>query len=257
MVSKERRRCRLTQPLSEFNKCKSNRDGLYSYCKTCCNAAYKKRREDPAYVEKCRQQVKTWDAAKPEKRLEIGRRYEARNPEKRAAQKRETWVRNPGRAAEYCKRWREKNPDKVVTSQATWYAANREKKLAADKARREAHIEAYLERERQSYEKHAAARSERHRAWRAKNPHKVAKAASLRRAALLNRTPAWLTAEDFQKMEDAYRVAQLFKGPDGRAYHVDHIIPLRGRTVSGLHVPSNLQILPPTDNLRKSNRWEA
>ena len=63
----------------------------------------------------------------------------------------------------------------------------------------------------------------------------------------LRRTPKWLTKD--QKADIALIYAFC---PPG--YHVDHIIPLQGKTVSGLHVPWNLQYLPAAENIRKGNK---
>lgn len=66
-----------------------------------------------------------------------------------------------------------------------------------------------------------------------------------RRRTVKRQTPAWANRRE---MEEIYA-----NRPPG--YHVDHVIPLNGEFVSGLHVPSNLQYLPSRDNLSKANQF--
>lgn len=65
--------------------------------------------------------------------------------------------------------------------------------------------------------------------------------------------PSWLTKEDFVQIRELYICAQMFKLYTGQEYHVDHIVPLQGENVCGLHVPWNLQVILAKENLSKSN----
>lgn len=75
-----------------------------------------------------------------------------------------------------------------------------------------------------------------------------------RRAKKYNATPDWLTQEHLDEIECFYSAARAFKLYTGEAYCVDHIIPLQGEKVSGLHVPWNLQVLTEADNISKKNK---
>lgn len=93
-------------------------------------------------------------------------------------------------------------------------------------------------------------KKEYHRA----NKYKFSAQAAKRRASKLRATPIWLTEDQFIEIEEFYEIAQAFKLYTGQQYHVDHIIPLQGKNVCGLHVPWNLQILEASENLSKSNK---
>ena len=91
-------------------------------------------------------------------------------------------------------------------------------------------------------------------AWQKRNKAYVNSITRKRQAAKLKRTPAWLTQHDLKIMESKYAIAAWLSAVVGREYHVDHIIPLQGKKVSGLHIPSNLSIIPAQDNMKKGNR---
>jgi len=67
-------------------------------------------------------------------------------------------------------------------------------------------------------------------------------------------TPLWLTPEQLYNMQCTYKVAAQLSETSSEKWHVDHIVPIRGKDVCGLHVPWNLQLLPAKMNMTKGNR---
>jgi 5-methylcytosine-specific restriction endonuclease McrA len=76
-----------------------------------------------------------------------------------------------------------------------------------------------------------------------------------RKAQKLLRTPKWLTEADLHEIQLFYVMAAELETIFPWKQHVDHIVPLQGKTVSGLHVPWNLQILSAKANIEKGNRY--
>lgn len=77
-----------------------------------------------------------------------------------------------------------------------------------------------------------------------------------RRALKLKACPKWLSTYDKEGILVHYELAKLLSIYLGTKMEVDHIIPLRGINVSGLHVPWNLQIMAKEGNMKKGNRLE-
>ena len=85
------------------------------------------------------------------------------------------------------------------------------------------------------------------------NRHKCNYWESVRYTAKIQRTVKWANQD---KIQDFYKEAKRLTEQTGIKHHVDHIIPLQGKLVSGLHVENNLQVIPAFENLSKSNKFD-
>ena len=137
------------------------------------------------------------------------------------------------------KEWYQKNKDLVKERARLWQLNNPEQKAKIRTKYRHANLIQH---------------NEYNKLWWSSNKDKRASYQAKRKASQLQRTPKWLTKDDLWLIEEAYSLAQLRTNLFGIDWHVDHIIPLQGKLVSGLHVPSNIQVIPATENVKKSNK---
>jgi len=186
--------------------------------------------------------LKTYNTGKPCKHGHFADRYTAgakciqctiiqsvewrtANPEKHSASMRK-WIENNRELHDTrVRRWQAANKDKVREDAKAWVKTNPDKVKAKTLRYIKKHPDAYTAR---------------------------AVASVARRA---KRVPQWLTPDDRWLMREAYKLAKLRTQLFGFIWEVDHIIPLRGEFVSGLHVPTNLQVIPKTENRSKRNHY--
>jgi hypothetical protein len=132
------------------------------------------------------------------------------------------------------KTWRESNRD----AQRVWgrknYNKNRDKYIASMTKWRESNRDYFKQYQREHL---------------AENCAKVMR----RYANKLKATPPWMTSEQNKEIETFYKVCKWLNDWKLETYNVDHIIPLQGKNVCGLHVPWNLQILTEYENKSKGN----
>ncbi|MDO9345070.1 MAG: hypothetical protein Q7T99_16460 [Pseudomonas sp.] len=224
-------KCKQEKTLDNFTKCSVAKDKLNYRCRSCTSIEKKE-----LYHRKM--------AANPRFAIERNQKFKANNPTK---------------PAEYSKTFRQRNPELCREYTRSWYEANREKKLKQHKERRLANLDFYLERERNWRRSRSA--EGRAKDFATKKHYRTLNAALVnswtakRKASINQRTPIWISDADLKAIEDLYIEARRRTDAEGVEYHVDHILPLHGKYVSGLHVPSNMQVLLGIENKIKNNVW--
>jgi hypothetical protein len=88
----------------------------------------------------------------------------------------------------------------------------------------------------------------------AKNPHLKAHYERLRQVSKLQATPKWLSKEHLNAIKEVYKFAKETQNLYKIRMAVDHIVPIKGKTVCGLHVPWNLCVRTASDNSVKNNK---
>jgi len=155
-------------------------------------------------------------------RADIQRQYSAKNEVKEKNRKRK-WAReNP----EKTNKWNRNNPEHI-------------KQWKADRDYNRKYRLQNLEREKERLRKYSKTHSGEKNALNRK-----------RYISKIRATPPWLTREHLENIKQIYIKAK------NSGMHVDHIVPLKGKNVSGLHVPWNLQIISASDNIKKGNRFQ-
>lgn len=177
-----------------------------------------------------------------------------------AAEYRRSWAkRNAEKLAEYNKTYREKNRAEIAEHRRERYLENQGRNIAAARRYREENKAKTLAWASEYRKKNADRTRATVRQWRSRNGkawsrtrrHIDAEKAANRRAAHRKATPPWA---DRSAMRDLYEEARRLTSETGVPHHVDHVVPLVSKKVSGLHAHTNLAVLPAKDNLVKSNR---
>lgn len=121
------------------------------------------------------------------------------------------------------KSWNERNKQKHSELNRKWYEENKEHHLTNSKQ------------------------------WYEANKHRKLETTTAREKRCVLATPTWA---DRELIKELYALAKKLTEQTGIPHEVDHVVPLQGKNVSGLHVENNLQVITAEENRRKSNKFQ-
>jgi hypothetical protein len=134
-----------------------------------------------------------------------------------------------------------------------WLAKNAEKHRATGAAYRARNKDLVAAKKRAHYEANRDKVIAKVQQWVKENPGKAAANSKAHKVRKQKACPAWA---DKKAIAAVYEEAARRSREEGQAFQVDHIVPLQGKRVSGLHVRHNLRVIPALENIKKGNRFQ-
>lgn len=171
-----------------------------------------------------------------------------------SARRRAAYAANPEKFKQAQKAMRASRPERSSMLARARRAADPQKYRDASNAYRAANRDRVLNLQREARTKDPDRFKRYDRAWAAANPDKILAKNAKRRAKEVRAIPPWFGELDALVWSEAADLVQRRRAATGIEWHADHMLPLAGRTVSGLHVASNCQVIPGYLNSRKKNK---
>ena len=214
-------KCDVSKDESEFHKRSDNRN-LSGVCRACKNG--------------------------------YAKAYRVSNKGNIAARKKEYYANHKETILDNRKGYYQDNKEAIAAAGKVYYQTNKEVVRVRGKAYRATNKEVVSERRKAHYGVNKEVFAARMRAYRQANPDKMAAHSTNYRDIKRQQGENNMNELDKFVMEEAVSLRTMREKMTGGKWHADHIEPLLGKTVSGLHNAYNIAVVPATYNMSKSNK---